>query len=84
MNNEILTIAKAEPQNNYEIRLVFSDGQQGVVDCEDFLWGEVFAPLKDVDFFQKVKVSDELGTVYWPNGADIAPEALREKVQYYS
>jgi len=34
----------------------------------------VFEPLKDVAQFRQVKVDDELNTIVWPNGADLAPE----------
>ena len=34
--------------------------------------------LKDPDYFAKAFVDEELGTVCWPNGADIAPERLYE------
>ena len=39
----------------------------------------MFEPLRDVDSFAKVAVDDELGTVVWPNGADLAPEVLHEQ-----
>jgi len=38
----------------------------------------VFEPLQDVDYFAKVSVDSEPGTVVWPNGADLAPEVLHE------
>jgi hypothetical protein len=56
----------------------FSDGATGEIDLADELRGEVFEPLGDVSFFARVRVDPELQTVAWPNGADLAPEFLRE------
>jgi len=39
----------------------------------------MFRPLQDVEYFAKVAVDSELGTVVWPNGADLAPEVLHEQ-----
>jgi hypothetical protein len=58
----------------------FEDGTAGEVDLGDELWGNVFEPLKDVDFFKKACVA-EYGTVAWPNGADLAPEFLYRQVR---
>ncbi|MGB0738355.1 MAG: DUF2442 domain-containing protein, partial [Ilumatobacteraceae bacterium] len=33
-------------------------------------------PLRAVDYFAQVSVDEELGTVVWPNGADLAPDVL--------
>ena len=38
----------------------------------------IFQPLKDEEAFSKVRV--EGGTVEWENGADLAPEFLRNKL----
>jgi hypothetical protein len=37
----------------------------------------VFAPLRDLDVFRQVTVDDQLGTIVWPNGADMDPDVLR-------
>ena len=58
------------------MELTFDDGFVRVVDLESELWGDVFEPLRDRVYFALVAVDEELGTVVWPNGADLAPEFL--------
>lgn len=62
---------------DYKLRLEFSDGTSGSVDLEHDLEGEVFGPLKDKNLFASVHLDRELGTIAWPNGADLAPEYLK-------
>jgi hypothetical protein len=38
--------------------------------------GGVFEPLRDRDFFARVAVDSEAGTIAWPGGLDMAPEPL--------
>jgi hypothetical protein len=66
-----------EAQNNYQLLVKFDDGVEGTIDCKDKLYGSVFEPLKDPTFFAQVKI-DEFGAVCWPNGADLAPDALHD------
>ena len=58
----------------------FNDGTSGVVDLTDALWGPMFEPLRDVGLFRRLAVSDSLHTLFWENGADLAPEYLYEKL----
>jgi len=64
--------------NGYRLRIGFSDGAVKDVDLSGELHGEIFEPLKDLDFFLKVSVNPDTGTIEWPNGADFAPEFLCE------
>ena len=64
--------------NDYRLRIGFSDGMVKDVDLAGELQGEIFEPLKDLDFFLKVSVNPETRTIEWPNGADFAPEFLYE------
>ena len=41
--------------------------------------GEVFEPLKDPKIFQSFSINDELKTIVWPTGADLAPEFLYQQ-----
>jgi hypothetical protein len=53
---------------------------EGEVDLSERIWRGVFGPLADPEFFDRVEVDAELGTIVWPNGADIAPETLHRWV----
>ncbi len=70
-------LKKVEAKSGYRLYLEFEDGARGFVDLSDRLFGPMFEPLKDPDLFLLVSL-DEFGAVCWPNGADLAPDALRE------
>lgn len=73
--NEVVEI---EFRSDRSYLIVFDDGVRAVIDFSDYLnRGPVFTPLNDPEFFRQARV--EGGTIAWPNGADIAPEALYEK-----
>ena len=69
----------AEYVRDYTIRVKFADGLEGDIDLSDELWGEVFEPLKNPKMFQSFRLNEELNTVAWPTGADLAPEFLYEQ-----
>jgi len=50
------TLKAAEYISPYKLRLTFSDGKVGDIDLANELWGEIFEPLKDVEFFRSFKV----------------------------
>jgi hypothetical protein len=58
--------------------LRFEDGLEGELDLSDALIGDVFEPLRNVHSFAEARI--EYGAVVWPNGADWAPESLRERL----
>ena len=63
----------------FRIEVTFSDGVHGVVDLKDRLFGPLFEPLRDPVLFAQAFV-DEFGAVCWPNGADLAPDALCQRI----
>ncbi len=65
-----------EVTGQYRLRLTFDDGTVGEVDLAGLEWRGVFESLRDPEYFARVAVDAEAGTVTWPNGADMAPEPL--------
>jgi hypothetical protein len=72
------TVTDMQVLDGYRVELSFSDGVRGIVDLTNRIVGRggVFAPLENPDFFRQVAVDPELGTIVWPNGADICPDLL--------
>ncbi|HEY2413718.1 MAG TPA: DUF2442 domain-containing protein [Pirellulaceae bacterium] len=73
-------VTDAKYLGGFRVWLAFSDGTRGEVDLAARLRGPVFEPLKDVNLFSQVKFDPEMDTIVWPNGADLAPEYLKELV----
>lgn len=71
-----LEVVKAEYIDGYRLRLFFNNGEVRVVNLEHSLVGEVFTPLRNIDYFKHFSI--RFNTVEWDNGADFAPEYLYE------
>jgi hypothetical protein len=63
------------------LRLTFADGLVGEVNVLDRMRGPVFDPVRTPEGFVEARVDPETGTVCWPNGADLAPDTLYERVR---
>ena len=67
-------VVEAHYVSGHCIALVFNTGLRKTVDFSRWLKGPVFQPLQNPAEFRKFFIAG--GTVCWPNGADVAPEAL--------
>ena len=67
-------VVKAKHINGFVIATCFNDGTEKFLDISQWFKGPVFRSLKNPGFFRKFFI--EGGTLAWPNGVDIAPEAL--------
>lgn len=65
--------------SDYKLLLSFDDGSERLVDLANELDGEIFEPLKDIEYFKKVQVNPDLATIVWDNGADMCPDFLYKK-----
>lgn len=74
----LVHVTGVEPLGGFVLRLTFDDGATVERDLTEYLRGGVFQPLlDDPDLFAQVKVDEQLGTIVWPNGADMDPVVLR-------
>lgn len=77
-------LLEARHVRDFVLWLRFSDGTRGEVDLAGELDGPVFEPLRDPAYFRGFVLHPELHTVAWPNGADLAPEFLYERVRVHA
>ena len=68
------------PSPGYSLYVEFEDGLRGSVSLVARLFGPMFEPLLDEKLFSQVTV-DEYGAICWPNGADLAPDALYRNIK---
>lgn len=71
-----LEVTKADYLDGYRIKLLFNNGVTKKADLSQSLNGDVFAPLKDLEFFKRFSI--KFNTIEWESGADFAPEYLYE------
>ncbi|MDO5342021.1 MAG: DUF2442 domain-containing protein [Bacteroidia bacterium] len=71
----MLTVKDVEYQGEYTIACVFNDGVKKIIDLTPLLRYPAFEELKDLKKFVQFGLDD---TIFWSNGADIAPEYLYE------
>ena len=62
------------------LHLRFADGLECDVDVLERMRGPVFADARTPTGFSEVTVDEETGTIVWPNGADLAPDTLYERL----
>lgn len=76
--DQMRSVKKVSYASGHKLELTFKDGGVFLVDLEHELDGEIFEPLRDINYFKTVRVDPDLDTIVWNNGADIAPEFLYE------
>jgi hypothetical protein len=74
-------VVEARYLHDYTVWVRCRDGSAGEVDLRPVLYGPVFEPLHDPDYFRQFTLDPVGQTLVWPNGADIAPEFLHNAVR---
>jgi hypothetical protein len=76
----MIDVVSVRPIGGFRLRIGFSDGSVGLHDFSSTAAcnGEMVRPLKDPAFFAGVFV--ELGALTWPNGFDLDPIALHDRM----
>ena len=67
---------------DWQLAVTFNDGSSGIVDVSALVQGPdagVFEALRDPAFFATAYL--DCGTVAWPNGADLAPDAMHKEIR---
>jgi hypothetical protein len=72
-------VVKVRALPEFRLEVEFEDGVRGVLDYRDVLRGPVFEPLRDPVRWAEARIDDE-GVVCWPNGADLAPDAMYDRL----
>ena len=75
----MIKLLEARYRGNYQIDLVFSDGQRGVFDVRAYLatrQGPLLDPLQDESYLQRLFI--DAGALCWPNGLELSPARLHE------
>ena len=78
MNHPLYDVTEFELLGDYKLHVAFDDNAEQVIDLEPVLYGELYAPLRDPQFFRQVRLDPEVKTLVWPNGADFDPYVLHE------
>jgi hypothetical protein len=80
----MIEIIEAEYLTDYKLKLVFSNSEVGIIDFKEYCHRVgLFSKLKDLNYFKMFKIDNELGTICWDNGLDIAPDTLYNKTNQF-
>ncbi len=67
-------VVEVRPLGHLRLAVRFADGLEGEIEFRPSHLHGVFAQLKDPEVFSKVRCEE--GFVCWPDGTDLAPDAM--------
>ncbi len=82
MTRMLVDIVNVRPTGGHKLWLRFDDGVEGELDMARVLrFDGVFAPLREPEFFARVRIDAEWGTIGWPGEIDLDSEMLHSLVR---
>jgi len=69
-------LIEAKPLENYNLLLLFDNGEKRVFDFKPCLRKRYYQPLSNINLFKSVSVAD--GEILWTTGQDYCPHTLYE------
>lgn len=77
----MIKITRAAYGRAYRIQVEFSDGSSGEYDVAPLIARdtELTRPLKDLSQFQRFFI--DFGALCWPNGLELSPEAIHQRLR---
>lgn len=67
-------VKEVHPEDDFKLRVIFTDASSGIFDCSPYLSIGVFRELQDPAYFNQVTVQG--GTVVWPHEQDFCPDTI--------
>ena len=67
-------VKEVYPIENYQLRLVFNNGEEKIFDVKPYLTIGVFKELQNIGVFNSVRPF--LGSILWENNVDLSPDTL--------
>ena len=68
------TAKEVYPETDYQLKIVFDNGEIKRFDVKPYIKGEWYGRLADQNYFRTVKPDGF--TVVWPDGQDLCPDEL--------
>jgi len=67
-------VKEVYPIEDYQLRLIFNNGEEKIFDVKPYLNIGVFKDLQKLDIFKTVRPF--LGSIIWGNNIDLSPDTL--------
>src|SRR2546423_5822976 len=77
----VVAVTHVEPLEPYRLRLQFADDSERVVALAAVLWGPMAEPLRDPEYFRRVRVDPELPPHASPDRFTLDPDLLQRDYQ---